>query len=153
MFYMLYAQAEQEYQQPQNFTFNFPTGSDLHQDNNTRQQADHKSDLQTYVNSTKNKTNKQLEPTVSTLNYTAKNGAKALLLVTGAKALPSWVTAAYLANRLIIFNYLIETPFVETATQEEAEELAAQGKYKVPEPIVFPIAHHVYKYCEKKIRS
>jgi|GEM_PF-2632994 len=155
IFYMIYAQAEQNYQQTPSYhiTVNAQTGADAHQDNDIKQQAHHKSDLQTHVNSAGRETERQLDPTVSALNYTVRNGAKVLLLATGARSLPTLATGAYLVNRLVIFNYLIETPFLETATKEEVKELAAQGKYKVPEPIVFPIAHYIYRCCEKKFTS
>ena len=150
-------------QQPQqiHITFNANTDAGVNQKNNMDQKAEHESHPTTLVDTNINnqpKNNRplqeqrELEPTVSQTNYVIRNGIKLLgvYLMASRMANMPFLFPAYLVNRFVIYPCISDTPWLDKTTPEEAEQLTAQGKYKIPEPIIYPIAHHLHKALMKK---
>lgn len=160
---MFSEQDDRSNQQPQqiHITFNAHTDAGLNQKNNIDQKAEHESHPTTLVDTNINtqaqgnkplQQQRKLEPTVSQTNYVVRNGVKLFgvyLMASRMASLP-FLFPAYLVNRFVIYPCISDTPWLDEATPEEAEELAAQGKYKIPEPIIYPIAHHLHKALTKK---
>ena len=153
----------QSNQQPQqiHITFNAHTDAGLNQKNNIDQKAEHESHPTTHIDTNINsqtKDNKplqeqrKLEPTVSQTNYVVRNSVKlfGVYLIASQMASVPFIFPAYLINRFVIYPCISDTPWLDEATPEEAEQLARQGKYKIPEPIIYPIAHHLHKALTKK---
>ncbi len=158
MFYVFLIQADQN-QHPISITINAQTQSGLEQQNDVDQTVRHTSLPITHVETGIDRTAKEestsvkqeLTQTVTGTNWVLRNSLKGygIMLMAGiAGPVSPWLLPTYVGCRLV-YAACSDTPWMDRPTQQEAEELAAQGKVKLPEPIFYPVAHHIYKYGEK----
>lgn len=154
----IYIQTEQNSpynQQPIQITINAQTQSGLEQDNDFDQKAKHTSIPTTIVDTKINSENnvsapksKNLEPDESMITFVARNSVKSAAIV-GTAIYCQPLVIAYFINRLIIQPILKNGDISETVTEEEKQEYAKKGLWKVPDLRFFPIAHNIKERLTK----
>ena len=161
--FLLYSECNDESNQPLpqqiHITFNANTDAYIDQNNNIDQNAKHKSSPKNLIDTNitmQDKDHKQLQklnlkPTVSQTNYVIRNSVKlfGVYLMASEMAHAPFLFPTYMINRFVVYPCVSDSPWFDAATEEEAAELAQEGKYKIPEPIIYPIAHHIYKAITK----
>lgn len=150
-FYILQLQADQ-HAAPQtiSITIDASTASKLPQTNSLQQQAQHESCQKTYVEPhVETVVLRRYQPhelqAVNSMGSSVLKKSTALCAIGAmANAANPWILPAYLAWRAGCY-FLADQPLIDSATEQEAQELAEKGKKRVSEIVLFPLLYNLTK--------
>jgi hypothetical protein len=135
-------------------TIDASTKSDLPQHNSLQQAAKHASqqeiDIATLIKNRiyEKKQTPELTPVNSISSAMIKKGVAGYAITAMASAANPWILPAFVAWR-IACACVSDDPWMDRATEQEAQELAAKGKKRVDEPVIFPVIYYLTRSSGK----